>query len=65
MLLLIPLLPFIGFLVNASFGRRLSKAAAGAVACAAMLGSFLVSAVVVWRLAAHGGLACQHWYSTP
>src|SRR4249920_563505 len=52
MLLLIPLLPFIGFLVNASFGRRLSKAAAGAVACAAMLGSFLVSAVVVWRLAA-------------
>ncbi len=38
--------------MNASFGRRLSKAAAGAVACAAMLGSFLVSAVVVWRLAA-------------
>src|SRR5580765_4696503 len=52
MLVLIPLLPFLGFLVNASFGRRLSKAAAGAVACAAMLGSFLVSAVVVWRLAA-------------
>jgi NADH-quinone oxidoreductase subunit L len=52
MLLLIPLLPFIGFLVNASFGRRLGKAAAGAVACAAMLGSFLVSAVAVWRLAA-------------
>jgi NADH-quinone oxidoreductase subunit L len=52
MLLLIPLLPFLGFLVNASFGRRLSKAAAGAVACAAMIGSFLVSAVAVWRLAA-------------
>jgi len=52
MLLLIPLLPFLGFLVNASFGRRLSKAAAGAVACAAIIGSFLVSAAAVWRLAA-------------
>src|SRR5467141_3854275 len=52
MLLLIPLLPFIGFLVNASVGRRLSKAAAGAVACGAMAGSFLVSLLEVWRLAA-------------
>jgi NADH-quinone oxidoreductase subunit L len=51
MLLLIPLLPFIGFLVNASLGRRVSKAAAGAVACAAMIGSFLVSVAAVWRLA--------------
>src|SRR4029077_18602986 len=51
MLLLIPLLPFLGFLVNASLGRRLSKAAAGAIACAAMIGSFLVSAGAVWRLA--------------
>jgi NADH-quinone oxidoreductase subunit L len=52
MLLLIPLLPFLGFVVNASFGRRLSKAAAGAIACAAMIGSFLVSAAAVLRLAA-------------
>ena len=52
MLLLIPLLPLLGFLVNTSFGRRLSKAAAGAVACAAMIGSFLVSVAAVWRLAA-------------
>ena len=50
MLLLIPLLPFIGFLVNASFGRRLSKAVSGAVACGAMAGSFAVSLVGVWRL---------------
>jgi hypothetical protein len=28
MLLLIPLLPFLGFLLNASFGKRVSKAAA-------------------------------------
>src|SRR5437762_2509766 len=52
MLLLIPLLPFLGFLVNASFGRRVSKAAAGAVACAAMLASFLVAVAAVWRLVA-------------
>jgi NADH-quinone oxidoreductase subunit L len=50
MLLLIPLLPFLGFLVNASFGRRVSKAAAGAVACGAMAGSFVVSLAQAWRL---------------
>ena len=50
MLPLIPLLPFLGFLLNASFGRRVSKAAAGAVACGAMLGSFLVSLAAVWQL---------------
>src|SRR3979409_287411 len=52
MLLLIPLLPFLGFLLNASFGRRLSKAAAGAVACGAMAGAFAVSVAAVWILVA-------------
>src|SRR5215813_3648530 len=47
MLSLIPLLPFLGFLINASFGRRLSKGASGAVACAAMVAAFVVSAVAV------------------
>jgi NADH-quinone oxidoreductase subunit L len=51
MLVLIPLLPFLGFLVNASLGRRVSKAVAGAVACGAMIGSFLVSLAAVWQLA--------------
>jgi NADH-quinone oxidoreductase subunit L len=50
MLLLIPLLPFLGFLVTAGLGRRLSKAASGAVACGAMAGSFAVSLAAVWRL---------------
>src|SRR5712692_4328110 len=50
MLLLIPLLPFLGFLVNASVGRRVSKAAAGAVACGVMLGSFVVALAAVMRL---------------
>ena len=50
MLLLIPLLPFLGFLLNASLGRRLSKAASGAVACGAMAGAFAVSLAAVWQL---------------
>jgi NADH-quinone oxidoreductase subunit L len=52
MLLLIPLLPFVGFLLNASIGRRVSKAAAGAVACGTMFGSFLMSLAAVWQLVA-------------
>src|SRR5712691_3120715 len=52
MLLFIPLLPFLGFLVNAGFGRRVGKAAAGAIACGAMAGSFAVSLLAVWRLVA-------------
>src|SRR4051812_19613885 len=52
MLLLIPLLPFIGFLLNVTFGRRLSKAASGALACAAMAGAFVVSLAMVWSLVA-------------
>ena len=53
MLLLIPLLPFVGFLVNASLGRRLSKAVSGGVAVAVMFASFAVSVVgvVVARVA--------------
>ncbi|HEV2986051.1 MAG TPA: NADH-quinone oxidoreductase subunit L [Vicinamibacterales bacterium] len=51
MLLLIPLLPFVGFLLNVSLGRRVSKAVAGRAACGAMLASFLISCAAVWRLA--------------
>ncbi|HEX7485718.1 MAG TPA: NADH-quinone oxidoreductase subunit L [Vicinamibacterales bacterium] len=50
MLLLIPLLPLLGFLVNASVGRRLSKAVSGGVAVGAMFGSFAASAAASWSL---------------
>jgi NADH-quinone oxidoreductase subunit L len=50
MLLLIPLLPLIGFLINAALGRRISKPASGAVACGAIGASFLVALTTVWRL---------------
>ncbi|HEY7291993.1 MAG TPA: NADH-quinone oxidoreductase subunit L [Vicinamibacterales bacterium] len=46
----IPLMPFIGFLINASLGRRLSKTVSGGVACGAMIAAFLVSCAAVWQL---------------
>ena len=51
MLALIPLAPLLGFLVNACFGRRLSKSTSGGLASAAMLASFGVSVLAVWQLA--------------
>jgi len=55
MLLLIPLLPFVGFLVNVFLGRRLPKPVSGGIACLAMVASFLVSVTVAWPLLGHGG----------
>ena len=52
MLSLIPLLPFTGFLINAAFGRRLTKGVSGAVACLAMLGAFGLSLLSAMRLLA-------------
>ena len=52
MLLLIPLLPFVGFLANASVGRRLSRSVSGGLATAMMLGSFAVSLAAFGRLLA-------------
>ncbi|HXG55196.1 MAG TPA: NADH-quinone oxidoreductase subunit L [Vicinamibacterales bacterium] len=53
MLLLIPLLPFAGFLVNAVFGRRLPKSISGGVACAAMVAAFGVSLASAWSVISH------------
>ena len=52
MLALIPLLPFVGFLVNATMGRRLPKAVTGGLASAVMVLSFLLAVMQVWSLAA-------------
>jgi NADH-quinone oxidoreductase subunit L len=48
LLLLIPLLPFAGFLVNAFLGKRLPKILSGSLACAVMVGSFATSVLAVW-----------------
>jgi NADH-quinone oxidoreductase subunit L len=52
MLSLIPLLPFTGFLINATLGRRLTKGVSGAVACLAMLGAFGLSLLSAMQLLA-------------
>jgi NADH-quinone oxidoreductase subunit L len=49
-LALIPLFPLLGFVVNATLGRRLPKSVSGGLASLAMLASFSVSAMVVWQL---------------
>jgi NADH-quinone oxidoreductase subunit L len=56
-LLLIPGLPFLGFLINAFVGRRLSRGVSGAIASGAMVAAFGVSAAAVWELWStyHGG----------
>ena len=50
MLYLIPLLPFLGFLVNTAFRRWLTKGISGAVATGAMALSFGWSLASVWQL---------------
>ena len=51
MIALIPLLPLLGFVINASLGRRLPKTISGGLASLAMLASFAVSLAVVWQVA--------------
>src|SRR6476646_8756709 len=53
MLLLIPLFPLAGIVVNACLGRRLTKSIAGGLACAAMIASFIVSVLLVSRILGH------------
>src|ERR1044071_8793185 len=47
----IPLLPFAGFVVNATMGKRLPKSVSGGLASLVMVLSFLISAYLVWNLA--------------
>jgi NADH-quinone oxidoreductase subunit L len=56
MLLLIPLLPFVGFLINTSLGRRLPKAVSGAIACLMMLVAFGVSVAAALAMRASGAV---------
>src|SRR5829696_3254345 len=53
MLVLIPLLPFVGFVINSLLGKRLPKSMSGGVAVLAMLGSLAVSAASVWTVVNH------------
>jgi NADH-quinone oxidoreductase subunit L len=59
MLLLIPLLPFVGFLINAFLGRRLSKSISGGIACLAIIGSFVVSVISILSLLSSGAVSAE------
>jgi NADH-quinone oxidoreductase subunit L len=61
-LLLIPLLPFVGFVINASLGRRLPKSVSGGVACAAMIGAFAVSLMAVFSAMSAADHAVQQTF---
>ena len=50
LLWLIPILPLVGVVVNGLVGNRLPRRAVGAIACAVVLGSFLLSAGAAWEL---------------
>jgi NADH-quinone oxidoreductase subunit L len=50
-LALIPLLPLLGFLVNASTGRRLPKSVSGGLASAVMVAAFAIAVTQVMALA--------------
>jgi NADH-quinone oxidoreductase subunit L len=48
---LIPLLPIVGVALNGLFGRRMSRAAVGLVACAVVFASLAIAVGAVWELA--------------
>ena len=50
MLALIPLLPFAGFVINATLGRRLPKSVSGGLASLVMLASFVISVMSVMQI---------------
>ena len=50
MLYLIPLLPFLGFLVNTTFRRSLPKSVSGGIATGAMLVAFGAAVGSVWQM---------------
>ena len=60
MIALIPLFPLLGFVINASLGRRLPKTVSGGLASLAMLASFAVSLAIVWQLASLRAGAARH-----
>src|SRR4029450_7354605 len=50
MLALIPLFPFLGFVVNSTMGRRLPKGVSGGLASVGVLAAFAVAGIFVLQL---------------
>jgi NADH-quinone oxidoreductase subunit L len=47
---LVPLFPFIGFLINGLLWKRMPKSVSGVIACVAMLASFIVSLLIFFDI---------------
>ena len=54
LLLLVPLLPLFGFLINGFFGKRMSLASSGAVACGSIVLSFGIATILFVTNVAQG-----------
>lgn len=59
LLLLIPFLPFIGFLINGIFGKNLPKSVVGAIGSGVLFVSFVLSVLCFREIGANGGQAIQ------
>jgi NADH-quinone oxidoreductase subunit L len=53
---LIPFFPFLGFIINSSFGGRMSKSFVSWTACLAMFLSFLTAAAIFYEFLRRGYL---------
>jgi len=62
LIVVIPLAPLVGALVNGLLGARLPRRFSGLLACTTVFVSFLASAAVVWHLARYGGVASATLY---
>ncbi|HUA87054.1 MAG TPA: NADH-quinone oxidoreductase subunit L [Bryobacteraceae bacterium] len=60
---LIPIFPFLGFLLNGIFGRRLSKPVVSAIACGTVLLSFLWVLKIIAALGAPSTLYLEHYFT--
>lgn len=58
---LIPLFPFIGFLINGLFRKSLSKSMTGIIGSGVILASFIVSVALFFHVKSHGGAVINYF----
>jgi NADH-quinone oxidoreductase subunit L len=61
LILLVPLLPFIGFLINGLFRRSLSRSMAGIIGCGVILAAFVISVVLFLHVKNEGRVIAEYF----
>jgi len=61
LILLVPLLPFIGFLVNGLFRKSLSKSMVGIIGSGVILAAFAISVYLFLQVKSHGGVVATYF----